>query len=285
MLPTLELGPLHVSTYWLIYGLAALVTLNLMARRLIRGGLSEHVAFQGLLLVALAALAAAGLFAGLPLAVQILITTGRMAWSGGSAFLGALLGAGLAAGLYFPRHGLPLRRALDRCIVPVPLGQAIGRLGCLAAGCCYGRPTDSWLGLYLPDSGGTWMVRHPTQLLASAADLLIFAVLVGYERHQRARCRDANAGATGPVPGPALEADTPCGSPGTLFLLYIALYCLKRFSTEFLRASALPPLIGPLNLVHLITALGFLASVALIIGDSCQRRLREGRSRPAGRSL
>ena len=280
MLPTIELGPIQLSTYWLLYGLAALVALSLMARRLIRAGLSEHIALQGLVLVALVALAGSALFRRLALAAQTLATTGQLSWSGGSAFLGALLGASLVTGLYFPRHGLPLRRALDLCIVPVPLGQAIGRLGCLAAGCCYGRPTDSWLGVCLPDSSGVWTARYPTQLIAGAADLLIFVVLVGYERHQRARCRDAGTGATVRAPHLPLEAGMECGSPGLLFLLYMALYCLKRFSTEFLRDSTLSPLIGELNLVHIVTALGFVASLALIIWDKRRTRLRDGRSKP-----
>lgn len=262
MLPTIELGPIQLSTYWLLYGLAALVSLSLMARRLVRAGLSEQIAVQGLVLVPLAALAGSVLFRRLAEAAQTLVATGQFAWGGGSAFLGAFLGGSLAAGLYFPRHGLPLRRAFDLCIVPVPLGQAVARLGCLAAGCCYGRPTDSWLGVYLPDSSGVWMVRYPTQLVASAADLLIFVVLVGYERHQRARCRDDGMYS---------------GTPGVIFLLYTALYCLKRFSTEFLRASALPPLVGPLNMVHLLTGAGFLASAALIFLDRGRKRLRDSR--------
>lgn len=262
MLPSIELGSIHISTYWLMYGLAALVALSLMARRLVRAGLSEQIAVQGLVLVPLAALAGSVLFRRLALAAQTLVATGEIAWGGGSAFLGAFLGASLAAGIYFPRHGLPLRRAFDLCIVPVPLGQAIARLGCQASGCCYGRPTDSWLGVYLPDSGGAWMVRYPTQLIASAADLLIFVVLVGYERRQRSSGQDAGVHS---------------GTPGVTFLLYTALYCLKRFSTEFLRASALPPLIGPLNMVHLLTGVGFLASAALILLDRSRKRLSDSR--------
>ena len=100
----------------------------------------------------------------------------------GSAFLGALIG-GIAAGwLWFRGVGISTGRAFDLWVVPAPVGQAIGRLGCLAAACCHGKPTDSWLGLHLPDHDGFWAVRFPTQLLSAAADLLIFLILLRLER-------------------------------------------------------------------------------------------------------
>ena len=67
----------------------------------------------------------------------------------------------------------------------IALGQVFGRLGCLAAGCCFGRPTT------LP-----WAVRfthpealaplgvplHPTQLYEALAALFIFLLLLSLRR-------------------------------------------------------------------------------------------------------
>lgn len=59
------------------------------------------------------------------------------------------------------------------------VGMIITRVGCLLNGCCYGKPSTSWLGSYLPDSHGIWQKRIPTQAMEAgcAAFLLIFASL------------------------------------------------------------------------------------------------------------
>jgi len=58
----------------------------------------------------------------------------------GGVFYGGLLGALPVAWWYIKRHGLPLLPTLDVMAPAVALGQAIGRLGCFAAGCCFGSP-------------------------------------------------------------------------------------------------------------------------------------------------
>ena len=59
----------------------------------------------------------------------------------GGTFYGGVIGAVLTILLYSYFQKLPLLPVLDVCAVGVPLGHAIGRLGCFAAGCCYGKPT------------------------------------------------------------------------------------------------------------------------------------------------
>jgi phosphatidylglycerol:prolipoprotein diacylglycerol transferase len=62
-------------------------------------------------------------------------------WEGGLVVYGALLG-GLAAYLWYTNkhniRGIEKLRLADIMIVGVPLAQAFGRLGCVAAGCCWG---------------------------------------------------------------------------------------------------------------------------------------------------
>src|SRR3954468_699770 len=56
-------------------------------------------------------------------------------------FYGGLL-AGLAMCLlYIVRHHLPMARMCDIFAPGIALGHAVGRLGCFAAGCCYGKET------------------------------------------------------------------------------------------------------------------------------------------------
>ncbi len=253
MCPVLHIGPLSVSTYWVIYGLAILIGGMLVFHRFVRAGISPQSATWGVLLIVWSGLAGAFLFKGLVFLIQNLILTGELRWEGGSAFMGALAGAVIALIVFFRRQGISLGRGFDLWIVPIPLGQAIGRLGCLAAGCCYGAPTDSWLGMYLPGNG-EWAVRYPTQLMSSVANLLIFYTLVAVERYGSRRGRES------------------WPFPGFIFLLYVSLYTLKRFTIEFFRGSSPPPLLCPLNVTHLLAAAGFLASVGLFVWNGVRRR-------------
>src|SRR5262249_58428623 len=66
----------------------------------------------------------------------------------------------------------------DATIVTMLIGMVFTKIGCLLNGCCGGRPTESRLGLYLPNEHGVWCRRVPAQLLESglAAILLMGAL-------------------------------------------------------------------------------------------------------------
>ncbi len=62
-------------------------------------------------------------------------------WKGGLVFYGAALG-GFVAYLWYARsrniRGVEMLKLADMMIVGLPLAAAFGRLGCVAAGCCWG---------------------------------------------------------------------------------------------------------------------------------------------------
>ena len=66
--------------------------------------------------------------------------------------------------------------------VALPMGHAVGRWGCLAAGCCYGKPTSLPWGVRfsnpesLVDPALYGVALHPTQVYESAADVLVAAL-------------------------------------------------------------------------------------------------------------
>lgn len=82
-------------------------------------------------------------------------------WLGGGfvfygGFLGGLLYLLILKGLKFP-----LSLETFWAMVPsLTIGHAVGRFGCFLAGCCYGKETDLFWGIYLHE-----VKRHPTQLL------------------------------------------------------------------------------------------------------------------------
>lgn len=85
--------------------------------------------------------------------------------SGGASFFGAALLALPTATLVGRLRGVPLAITWDAFAAGAPLGFAVARLGCLAAGCCYGEPTELPWGVALP---GLPEAVHPTPVYEAA---------------------------------------------------------------------------------------------------------------------
>lgn len=122
-------------------------------------------------------------------------------WQGGLVFFGAFLGGPITAILYCRRHRLPVVPFLDMAAPSLIAGQALGRLGCMMRGCCFGHPVSTGLslrfpagaevyqeqltrGLITPDSAYSLPVI-PTQILASIGAALTAAFLYAYWPRRR----------------------------------------------------------------------------------------------------
>ncbi len=110
----------------------------------------------------------------------------------GGTFYGGVLGAVLAILLYARVQKLPLLPVFDISAGALPLAHAIGRLGCFAAGCCYGRPTTMPWGVTFSDEAAARLAGtplhislHPTQLYEAAAEFLNFLLLLWLGARQR----------------------------------------------------------------------------------------------------
>ena len=113
--------------------------------------------------------------------------TGVWVWNAGATFYGGLIGAvvGFFAGYLGVGHFVFRDKVhianLDKvvaCAFPaIVLAHSFGRVGCLFAGCCYGKLTDSWVGIDMYVDG-TWQHRLPTQLFEAIFLLLLFGALV-----------------------------------------------------------------------------------------------------------
>src|ERR1700752_4042397 len=69
----------------------------------------------------------------------------------GGVFYGGLILAVSVALWYIRRIGLPLWTTCDVFAPGIALGHVVGRLGCLFAGCCYGKPTAMPWGITFTD--------------------------------------------------------------------------------------------------------------------------------------
>jgi len=125
---------------------------------------------------------------------------------GGLIYYGGFVGAALAVVLYARVKHAPFWPFADFVITALPLGQAIGRIGCFLNGCCQGTP-GAW----------PWCVavagveRHPTQLYETVFCLAVYGILLWYYR-RRPRS-------------------------GRVLALYLILYPLGRFLLEFWRGD------------------------------------------------
>lgn len=137
---------------------------------------------------------------------------------GGLSEVGAVVGAFVTA-LFFSwrNHRVSFVRLCDVVTPPSIFAIALGRWGCLSAGCCVGVPTSGPFGLHFPYDAAD-VARHPTQIYYSVFSLAILAILMLVERKTVKRGR---------IPEHSLV--TPLG---------LILYSTMRLSVDILRAEA-----------------------------------------------
>ncbi|MBI3552658.1 MAG: prolipoprotein diacylglyceryl transferase [Elusimicrobia bacterium] len=98
----------------------------------------------------------------------------------GTAIQGGMIGGVLAALVFLRRRGLSVLGHLDVLAPGGALAHGIMRLGCFAAGCCYGKPTALPWGIAFshPFSDAPRGVPlHPAQLYEAALDILLAGLL------------------------------------------------------------------------------------------------------------
>ena len=137
----------------------------------------------------------------------------------GGVFYGGLIVSFLTGLFLVRRYKLPIWPTADMYAPGIALGHVVGRLGCLMAGCCYGKQTSVPWAITFTDpvaqaNVGTplGMPLHPTQLYDAGAELLILILLLLTERKGRR-------------------------FPGRTFWLYIMLYAVSRFIVEIYRGD------------------------------------------------
>ena len=98
----------------------------------------------------------------------------------GFVVYGGIIGGILAAIVYCRIKKLKFLPYLDAAAPTIALAQGFGRIGCLMAGCCYGKETDAWYGIVFPSGSNApaGISLIPSQPIYSAANFLSFAILV-----------------------------------------------------------------------------------------------------------
>ena len=155
MLPgLLKLGPLALSFYGLAVALGVMAALLLLGLNAPRRGLPVAAGRDFCFWMVLAGLLGSRLaYVAFHWPEFERDWGGVLAyWRGGLMFQGGLAGALLASPFFLKKEGLPFWPAFDVLGPSLALGQALGRLGCLSAGCCYGHPLEP---------GAAWGLTFP----------------------------------------------------------------------------------------------------------------------------
>jgi phosphatidylglycerol---prolipoprotein diacylglyceryl transferase len=104
-------------------------------------------------------------------------------WRGGFVSYGGFIGVGLCLFSYLKWRKVNLLEYLDTFAAAAPIVKFFIRVGCLLAGCCYGRPTDLPWAITFHNHDATafyyypYLPLHPTQIYSMIHALLLFGIV------------------------------------------------------------------------------------------------------------
>ena len=180
----LQIGPIPIHTYGFLIAMGFLAAVATIKRLATRSGLDVErvldltfwsllVGFAGARL--LFVITRFSTFAADPISVF-------KVWEGGLVFFGGPLACLPFMVWYMRKHRLPFWKTMDALGPGLVIAHAIGRLGCLAAGCCYGKPTGTSFGIKLysdlVDHSLQGIPLHPTQLYESVSLMILYLGLL-----------------------------------------------------------------------------------------------------------
>ncbi len=259
-----------VNTYGALLALAFLAGLFVMARQAAADNLDKNRVYDLGLWVLVASLIGSKL---------LMIVTDWDEYEGnwraflsldflrsGGVFYGGFIGAVIASVIMMRIYKLPWWRTADAFAPGIAIGQAIGRLGCFSAGCCWGKPTTAFCGVHFTDKGHEttnvptivghlpaaiqqqWADKlggltapihlHPVQLYEVGASLVIFVILLVMARKRKFH--------------------------GQIVLAYALLYAVARFIIEIWRDDPRGSLLG-LSTSQFIALLIFIGGLIAFI--------------------
>jgi len=159
--------------------------------------------------------------------------------NGGFVFYGGLIGGVLGLLVYVKIFNVSFKKLSMILIPTVPVFHAIGRIGCLCAGCCYGMPYDGFGSIIFKNTpyAPIGIPLFPMQIVESTCNLIIFIiVLLTYKRYN--------------------------GTYKTI-ALYAVLYSIVRFSLEFYRGDVSRGILWGLSTSQWISIALFIVGIIL----------------------
>lgn len=231
-----KIGPFELYTYGALLAIAFLTAIYLAARQAEREGLNPEFASDMGIVIIISSVLGARLFYILFYDLQYTLNNPSELLKlrqTGLVFYGGLIFAVVAGLTYARMKKVPLTVVLDIGAPSIAIGQAIGRIGCLMSGCCYGRETQVPWAVALPHLGHP---SHPTQLYESLTMLAIFLGLIWFRKRKTRN--------------------------GQVAWLYLVMYASARFVIEFFRGDN-PKILMGLTISQVISIVALIAAIPL----------------------
>jgi phosphatidylglycerol:prolipoprotein diacylglycerol transferase len=240
-----KLGPFELHAYGAMLALSFFLGIMLASRRAPARGVSPDFIVDVSFAIVLASVVGSRLmYAVFHLEEMHSIIDVIAVWKGGMTMYGGVLAAMGMSWVYARRKGIPFLRLADIMSPSLAMGLLVTRVGCFLNGCCYGKPTDSFLGVTFPFQtavgAGFDSPIHPTQLYSSITGLIVLVLLLLLDRRVRPE--------------------------GQLFGFYLIFAGLGRFSIDALRYyEANAYVIGSFTVSQLISVGLMLTGAAVLL--------------------
>lgn len=251
----LKIGPFTVYGYGLMIAIGIFSAYCLAEYRAKKIGLKDELIFGMTIWVVLGGILGGKILYFITILPQIFADPSLLYRDllEGYVIYGALIGGFLAIVLYCKIRQMRLLAYLDLTLPSVALAQGFGRIGCLLAGCCYGRETDSAFSITFHDSAyaPNEVALIPTQILSSGLDFLHFFILLYFVKKWKKK--------DGQVTG-----------------LYFMLYSAGRFILEYFRGDLERGSVGILSTSQFIAIFMFLFGALFFFGLS-KKKEKDGK--------
>lgn len=206
-----SIGPITVHGYGLMIGIGVVVALLVGDYRSKKRGLNGELIYGLTITTVILGFVAARILFILTEWQNFLKAPMRYITGSGFVVFGGIIGGLLTIFGYCKLKKMDFLAYLDLMIPSVAIAQGFGRIGCFLAGCCYGKETDSFLGIIFTNShfAPNNVKLLPSQLFMAAGDFVLAGILLWYARKERLK--------------------------GKTSMLYLMLYSVGRFFVEFTR--------------------------------------------------
>ena len=161
--------------------------------------------------------------------------------SSGFVVFGGIIGGILTGFLYCRIRKLVFFKYADVILPSVALAPGFARIGCLLAGCCYGKETESVFSVIFQNSeyAPNHVALIPTQLYSSGLDFLHFLLLLLIAQNKKA--------------------------DGQVTACYLIFYSIGRFVLEFFRGDLIRGSVGMLSTSQFISLFILVAGILILV--------------------
>lgn len=235
MFPIIECGLFQIQTFSVVLLAAFFITILAGVKSQQNDILAVRWLIQKLLIILVAAGICGRLVSVVIMMAQEKLTFAYCFIHGGFVYYGALTGGMTAGALLCIHDRKNILEMTDIALSSLPLGQAIGRLGCYLNGCCYGRETSSYFSVMYPVNGMPVRV-YPTWFMESFCCFVLWYFLAHIKmRHS-----------------------------GETTAIYLIAYGIIRYIIEWFRGDLVRGVFGRLSTSQAFSAVAVIGGISIL---------------------